>query len=183
MTTLTEEVLSKSSAVRFKEAANFKHSQFMILTADDAELGLKENAELINIEPYNIAPYTGRAHFRMDRLANGVPFGEPAPSKRYFPRHILIRQITGQEIVDKFGINGVVHMDLYGSVPATTKQLAETFKTRFGLEMAEVDIQDEVIPTGARCIVVRFNSKSVGYKGALRVDLTTPVIAPSNSVG
>ena len=176
MTTLTNDILEQTSQERFIAAANFKHACFFIAVADDEDLGLKENAELINIEPYNIAPYTGRAHFRMDRLANGVPFGEPAPSKRYFSRHILIRQITGQEIVDKFGINGVVHMDLYGSVPATTKQLAETFKTRFGLEMAEVDIEDQVIPTGARCIIVRFSTKSVGYKGALRVDLITPTV-------
>ena len=59
MTILNDEVLSKSSAVRFKEAANFKHACFFIAVADDEDLGLKENAELINIAPYKIPPYTG----------------------------------------------------------------------------------------------------------------------------
>lgn len=176
MTTLTNELLQQTSQERFIAAANFKHACFFIAVADDEDLGLKENAELINIEPYNIAPYTGRAHFRMDRNANGIPYGEVAPSKQYFPRHILIRQITGTEIVEKFGIKGVVYMDLADNVPETTKSLAATFTSRFGLAMAEVDIEDQIIPNGARCIVVRFNTKSVGYKGQLRVDLTTPVL-------
>lgn len=177
MTTLTDEILEQSALHRFIAAANYKHSKFFIAVDDSNDLNLKENAELINIEPYNIAPYTGRAHFRMDRLANGVPFGEPTPSKRYFSRHILIRQITGQEIVDEFGINGVVYMNLYhDGVPGTTKQLAAAFRSRFGLEMAEVDIEDQVIPTDARCIIVRFSTKSVGYKGALRVDLITQTL-------
>lgn len=183
MTTLTNELLEQSGLERFIATANFKHAIFYIAVADNEDLGLKENAELINIEPYNMKPYTGRAVFRMDRLANGLPLGEVLPAKRYFPRHILIKQITGQEIIDQFGINGVVYLDLGEDVPATTKLLAPAFQSRFGLVMSQADIQDEVIPTGARCIVVRFNSKSVGYKGALRVDLTTPVITPSNSVG
>lgn len=180
MTTLTDELLEQSDLDRFIAAANYKHSNFFIAVVDNEDLGLKENAELINIEPYKVPPYTGRAAFRMDRLANGVPLGEVAPAKRYFPRHILIKQITAKEIVEKFGVNGVVYLDLGENVPATTKLLASAFESRFGLKMVQSDIEDQAIPNGAKCIVVRFHPKSVGYKGALRVDLTTPVITPSN---
>jgi hypothetical protein len=181
MTTLNDTVLGQSSLDRFIAAANYKHSFFYIAVTADEELNLMENAELINIEPYNITPYTGRAVFRMDRLANGVPFGEVTPTKQFFDQHVLIKQITGQDIVNTFGINGVVYMDLGISVPPTTKLLAGTFQSRFGLVMTPSDIQDQVIPPGARCIVVRFNAKSVGYKGSLRVDLTTPVLPTTGS--
>lgn len=175
MTTLTEEVLNKSSAARFKEAANFKHSQFMILTADDAGLGLKQNAELINIAPYKIPPYTGRAEFRLDRNANVVPLGEEAPKRRYIPRHVLIRQMLAAEIIASFGVGGVVYLGYTGQVPTETNVLAARFKQLFGLEMVAGDIENQTIPTGATCVVVRFHQKSVGFKGALRVDLTTPI--------
>ncbi len=180
MTTLTNEILQTTSLGRFIAAANYKHINFYIAVADDENMGLNQNAELINIEPYTIPPYTGRAVFRMDRIANGIPVGEVEPTKRYFPRHILIKQILASEIVDKFGINGVVYMNLAGNVPASTKLLAATFQSRFGLVMSQSDIQDQSIPLGAKCVIVRFDTRSVGYKGALRVDLTTPVL-PSQS--
>lgn len=176
MTTLTNEILQLSSRERFIAAANYKHANFYIALQDLDGLGFKENAELIDIEPYNITPYTGRAVFRMDRLANPLPLGEVAPQKRYFNRRILIKQITGQEITDRFGVNGTVYLGLADNVPATTKELAGTFDSLFGLKMVAADIVDQAIPVGARCIIVRFDAKSVGFKGGLRVDLTTPVL-------
>ncbi len=178
MTTLTEEVLAKTSAVRFQEAANFKHTQFLILNEDSEKLGLKKNAELIDIKPYTIAPYTGRAEFRIDRIANGVPLNEEAPKRRYMPRHVLIRQMLAAEIINAFGVGGVVYLGIAGQVPTETSALATRFNELFGLEMVASDIENQTIPTGATCVVVRFHQKSVGFKGALRVDLTTPITAP-----
>ena len=178
MSTLTDVILAKSSLVRFKEAANFKHSQFMILTEDDTELGLKQNAELIDIAPYKIPPYTGRAEFRLDRTANVIPLGEEAPKRRYIPRHVLIRQMLATEIINAFGVGGVVYLGITRQVPTETSALAARFKELFGLEMVTSDIENQTIPTGATCVVVRFHQKSVGFKGALRVDLTTPITAP-----
>ena len=177
MTILNNEVLSKSSVVRFQEAANFKHTQFLILTEDSTKLGLKKNAELIDIKPYKIAPYTGRAEFRIDRIANGVPLNEEAPKRRYMPRHVLIRQTTATDIINAFGVGGVVYLGLK-EVPETSSELAARFKELFGLEMVASDIEEQLIPKGATCIIVRFHQKSVGFKGALRVDLTTPITAP-----
>lgn len=177
MTTLTDVILAKPSLVRFKEAANFKHSQFMILTADNAELALKKNAELINIAPYKIPPYTGRAEFRLDRIANVIPLGEEAPKRRYIPRHVLIRQMLATDIINAFGVGGVVYLGLT-EVPETTPELAARLKELFGLEIAAGDIEEQAIPTGATCIIIRFHQKSIGFKGALRVDLTTPITAP-----
>ena len=148
MTTLTEEVLLKSSTDRFKEAANSKHVQFMILTADDATLGLKRNAELINIEPYKIPPYTGRAEFRLDRNANALPLGEEAPKRRYISRHVLIRQMTATNIISAFGVGGVVYLGYGAEVPTETSALAARFKELFGLEMVAEDIENQIIPTG-----------------------------------
>lgn len=176
MTTLTNEILQLSGRERFIAAANYKHANFYIAIQDIVGLGLNENAELIDVEPYSVPPYTGRAVFRMDRQANALPLGEVANQKRYFNRYILIKQITGQEIVDQFGIAGTVYLNLGENVPATTKELAATFDSMFGLKMVEADIVDQIIPTGARCIVLRFAPKSVGFKGGLRVDLTTQVL-------
>lgn len=178
MTTLSNVILAKTSIARFKEAANAKHVQFMILTADDANLGLKQNAELINIAPYKIPPYTGRAEFRLDRNANALPLGEEAPKRRYLPRHVLIRQMTATEIINAFGVGGVVYLGYTGQPPVETGLLAARFKTLFGLEMSAGDIENQTIPTGATCVVVRFHQKSIGFKGAIRVDLTTPITAP-----
>ena len=178
MTILNDEVLSKSSAVRFQEAANFKHTQFLILTEDSSKLDLKKNAELIDIKPYTIAPYTGRAEFRIDRIANGTPLNEEAPKRRYMARHVLIRQMLATEIINAFGVGGVVYLGITGQVPTETSALAARFKELFGLEMVASDIENQTIPTGATCVVVRFHQKSVGFKGALRVDLTTPITAP-----
>ncbi len=175
MTILNDEVLSKSSAVRFQEAANFKHTQFLILTEDSAKLGLKQNAELIDIAPYKIPPYTGRAEFRLDRTANVIPLGEEAPKRRYIPRHVLIRQMLATEIINAFGVGGVVYLGYTARVPTETYALAARFNELFGLEMVALDIENQTIPTGATCVVVRFHQKSVGFKGALRVDLTTPI--------
>lgn len=177
MTTLTNAVLQKSSAARLIEAANFKHSGFLVLVEDNAALGLKKNAELIDVQPYNLKPYTAKAIFRVDREANTLPFNEQAPSRQFHNRSILIRQIAAQDIVDRFGINGVVYLDLGEDVPETTSGLAARFKELFGLEMTAADIVDQQIARGATCILVRFNPKSVGFKGALRVDIATPVLA------
>lgn len=175
MTQLTEAVLAKSSAARFQEAANFKHAQFLILTEDKPAYKLKANAELIDVKPYDIAPYTGRAEFRLDRIANALPLAEKAPNRRYIARHVLIRQMAAQEIIQAFGVGGVVYLGLGEAIPESTSELAARFKELFGLEMVAGDIEDQVIPRGATCVLVRFQPKSLGFKGALRVDLTTPI--------
>lgn len=176
MTTLTEEVLSKTSAARFKEAANFKHKQFIISVEPKPALGIVKNAELIDVQPYNIKPFTAKAEFRIDRQAGGVPFNEQAPTRRYMNRHVLVRQVTANDIIGRFGVGGVVYLSLGQDVPATTTGLAARFKTLFGLEMVAADIDEQTIPTGATCVLIRFHPKSLGFTGALRVDLTTPVL-------
>lgn len=175
MTTLTEQVLSKSSATRFKEVANFKHKQFIISVEPKPALGLVKNAELIDVQPYDIKPFTAKAEFRIDRQAGGIPFNEKAPNRRYMTRHVLIRQVTATDIIERFGVGGVVYLGLGQDVPETTTGLAARFKELFGLEMVAGDIEDQVIPRGATCVLVRFQPKSLGFKGALRVDLTTPI--------
>lgn len=175
MTILTNEILAKSSEARFKETANFKHKQFIISVEPKPALGIVKNAELIDVQPYNIKPFTAKAEFRIDRQAGGVPFNETAPSRRYMNRHVLVRQVTANDIIDRFGVGGVVYLGLT-VVPATTSELAAHFKTRFGLEMVAGDIDEQAIPVGATCVLIRFHPKSLGFTGALRVDLTTPVL-------
>ena len=104
-----------------------------------------------------------------------IPLGEEAPKRRYIPRHVLIRQMLATEIINAFGVGGVVYLGYTARVPTETSALAARFKELFGLEMVASDIENQTIPTGATCVVVRFHQKSVGFKGALRVDLTTPI--------
>lgn len=178
MTVLTNEILDKSSDARFKETANFKHKQFIISVEPKPELGLVKNAELIDVQPYSIKPFTAKAEFRIDRQAGGIPFNEKAPNRRYMTRHVLIRQVTAKDIIERFGVGGVVYLGLGQSVPETTSGLAARFKELFGLDMVAGDIEDQVIISGATCILIRFQPKSVGFTGSLRVDLTTPITNP-----
>lgn len=169
--------LTKPSKERFIEQANYINSWFLVMT--EPAFGLNANAELIDIVPETgNKMYTGRAVFRIDRLANNVPYNYKAPKQRYINRGIYIKQITANEIIDTFGIGGTVYLGLT-EVPATTDLLADAFKTRFGLEMTKSDILSQTIPANAKCIMVTFSKLSVGYVGKLRVDLTTPVSAPA----
>lgn len=172
--------LTLTSTQRFIEQANFKNSWFMILT--QADYGLNANAELIDIKPVRgNSMYTGRAVFRIDRYANNVPFNFPAPKNRYVNRGIYIKQITGTEIIETFGIDGTVYLGLE-VVPASTTELAAAFQSRFGLVMTAEDILAQPINPASTCIMVTFDKLSVGYVGKLRVDLTTPVSAPPRSI-
>lgn len=168
MTTLTAEVLAKSSQERFIEAANFKHQLFLI------NVGESGNAELIDVKPHNAENYTAKAIFRIDREATALPYGEPETKSRYFNRTVMVKQISATDIVNAYGINDLIYLGLT-EVPATTKSLAAAFQSRFGLEMTEDDIVDQIIPNGANCIMVYFNPMSISYRGALRVDLNTKI--------
>lgn len=175
MATLTNEVLQKSSLDRFIAAANYKAATFLILVEDDVALGLKENAEVIDVKPIkNQAPITARVSFRIDRAANGIPFNEPALKKRYMERTISITQVSASTIAKEFGINGTIYLALT-TVPATTKLLAARLNELYNLNIAQSDIEDEIIPANAEGILLRFAQKSVGFTGMLRVDLKTPI--------
>ena len=167
--------LTLSSKQRFIDQANYKHSWFLILTKDDH--GLTKNAELIDVQPIrgNIER-TARAKFRIDREANNVPFNFDKPKNQFITRGVNIKQITAEEIIKAFGINGVVYLGITGEVPDNTNKLAEHFKTRFGLDMTEDDILPHPIGAGVTCVTVTFAKMSVGFVGAFRVDLTTPIV-------
>ncbi|BDH16587.1 MAG: hypothetical protein [Bacteriophage sp.] len=175
---LTDALLAQTSTQRLIHAANYKHSQLLMLTAPDAELGLAANAQFLDVEPYNSAPYTGKAVFQINRAANPTPYNVEAPTRPVYTRRVLIKQITDQEILDLYGINGTIYLGLTKR-PATTDLLAASFASVYGLQMQASDIVAETIPSTAQCVIVRFNPRSVGYKGALRVDLVTPFRAPA----
>lgn len=170
---LTDNVLMLSSKERFIEAANFKHRQLLIKTTDEG--AKKANATLVSVTPYKMAPYTAIVSFDIDRTVNGVPYGCVAPTKQHYTRTVYIRQLTADDIIDKFGIRGTLYLGLKGATPATTDLLASQFKARFGLNISSSDIISDEIGNGATCVLVRFAKTSVGFTGALRVDLTTPV--------
>ena len=107
---LTAEVLALSSLERLIAVSNFKRQWSLALTEDHPEFGMKKNATLVRVEPYLVNPYTGRAHFQIDRLADGVPFGLVKPTKTLVPRTILIKQITASEIMQAHGIGGRIYV-------------------------------------------------------------------------
>lgn len=170
--------LTLSSKQRFIDQANYKHSWFLIMTED--QIGLTKNAELIDVVPVKgNKDRTGRAIFRIDREANNVPFNFKKPRTRFISRGVNIKQITADEIIKAFGIGGVVYLGDVQPAPANTQDLAAAFKTQFGLNMTKDDILASPIAAGATCVTVTFAKMSVGFTGAFRVDIKTPVIATS----
>lgn len=174
--------LTLTSKQRFIDQANYKHSWFLIMTKD--QYGFTKNAELIDVVPVaGNKQHTARARFRIDRKANNVPFNFTEPKTQFINRGVYVSQLTADEIVKVFGVNGVVYLGLGENVPANNQGLAAAFKERFGLNMVAEDIVAKAIPVGAKCVTVTFAKMSVGFVGSLRVDLTTPVVqntAPAN---
>lgn len=170
--TLTDEVLAQSSVERLMAVANYHHSWFLILPEDDETVGLKANAELLDVVTDAPRPYTGRAIFSVDRLAQGLPYGAAEPSSKTLTRKVYIKQITAEEIVNRFGYCGTLYFGLPAQ-PTKTTDLAPYFKERFGLDVAEEDIQEQTIGATQRCVIVKFAAKSLGYTGAFTADLTT----------
>lgn len=168
--------LTLSSKQRFMDQANYKHSWFLINTKDTDTY--TKNAELIDVVPVvGNKDRTARAKFRIDREANNVPFNFVNPRNRFVERGIYVRQITAEELIKAFGICGVVYLGITGPVPDNTQKLAGIFKTRFGLNMTEADILPSTIGPGVTCTTLTFSKMSVGFIGAFRVDLTTPVLS------
>lgn len=163
--------LAKNSYQRLAEAANFKRSQLVIYTA--AANGLEINAELIDIRETSDVRFTGEAIFRIDKMANNLPFDHEVPTKRYFERGIKIKQTLASEIIEAFGIGGVIYL---GTQTVTTvAALAPLLSTAFNMTIAAGDLVDNPIAPGTTCVLVRFHPLSIGYKGSFRVDIATPV--------
>lgn len=176
---LTAEVLALSSLERLIAVSNYKRQWSLALTEDHPEFGMKKNATLARVEPYNVNPFTGRAHFTIDRLADGVPYGCVAPLKTTIPRTILIKQITATEIVKKHGVGGRIYVGLRNN-PLKTVALVTRLNELYDLEITAEDVLDQDIPDGASCIQFRFNSKSLAFTGAFLVDLYTPIDSTSS---
>lgn len=172
--TITSAVLAKSSIARLIAGSNFKRQWTVAFTADHPEFGMKANATLDRVEPHIVAPYTARAHFQLNRLADGVPYGFAAPGKTVVPRTILIKQITAAEIVKQHGIAGRVYVGLRVN-PKKTAALVTRLNELYKLELVAADILDQDILDGASCIQVRFNPRSLGFAGSFLVDLYTPL--------
>lgn len=165
--------LTKSSLERFIDAANYKRSWFLLNTEDDGEW--KANAVLKSVTPVSNRPgVTAVAKFEVDREANNVPYNFVKPKQRYFTRSIDIRQITAQEIIDKWAIAGTLYAGKLSNIK-TTKQLAAPLSKVTGLTISESDILDQQIPNNAGCIFVQFAPSSLNYIGTMRVDIVTPV--------
>lgn len=174
---ITDEVLAMTSRERLIAVANFPHSQFIILTEDNEDLGLVTNAELVSVEDYKYSPFTATATFRVDRHAQGIPYGVNVPNTRYMNRTVHIRRITASDLVKEFGLGDTLYLGLT-EVPLTTRGLASAFKTRFNLDVTEEDIVDQKIVPNAKCIILKFEDQSIAFEGAIRVDLNTPIYAP-----
>lgn len=182
---LTPAVLLKSSLERLVAGSNYKRQWTVAFVDDRPEFGMKANATLVRVEPHLVAPYTGRAHFQIDRLADGVPYGFVAPAKTLVPRTILIKQITASEIMQKHGIGGRIYVGVKTN-PLKTTALVERLNELYKLGITEADVLEQDILDGASCIQFRFHPKSLGYTGAFLVDLYTPidnepVVAPPQS--
>lgn len=171
---LTTAVLAMSSLARFIAGANFKRQWSLALTEDHPEFGMKKNATLARVEPYNVNPFTGRAHFTIDRLADGVPYGCVAPLKTMIPRTILIKQITATEIMQDHGIGGRIYVGVEAN-PLKTTALVDRLNELYNLGITAADVLEQDIPDGASCIQFRFHPKSLGFTGAFLVDLYTPI--------
>jgi len=175
---LTAEALAKSSLERLIAVSNFKRQWTIAFIEDRPEFGMKANATLMRVEPYIVSPYTGRAHFQIDRLADGVPFGFVKPAKTLVPRTILIKQITASEIMQKHGIGGRIYVGVKTN-PLKTTALVARLNELYNLGITAADVLEQDIPNGASCIQFRFHPKSLGYTGAFLVDLYTPIDSTS----
>ena len=111
----------------------------------------------------------------MDREANNVPYNFPKPKQRYFTRSIDIRQITAQEIIDKWAIAGTLYAGKLDGIKFTT-ELAAPLSKLTGLTIKEADIFKQQIPNNAGCIFLQFATSSLNYIGTMRVDIVTPVV-------
>ena len=171
---LTPAVLLKSSLERLVAGSNYKRQWTVAFVDDRPEFGMKANATLVRVEPHLVAPYTGRAHFQIDRLADGVPYGFVAPAKTLVPRTILIKQITASEIMQKHGIGGRIYVGVKTN-PLKTTALVERLNELYKLGITEADVLEQDILDGASCIQFRFHPKSLGFTGAFLVDLYTPI--------
>ena len=171
---LTTAALAMSSLVRFIAGANFKRQWSVAFINDRPEFGMKANATLVRVEPYLVNPYTGRAHFQIDRLADGVPFGLVKPTKTLVPRTILIKQITASEIMQAHGIGGRIYVGVEAN-PLKTTALVDRLNELYKLGIVAADVLEQEIPDGASCIQFRFHPKSLGFTGAFLVDLYTPI--------
>lgn len=171
---LNVKVLQQSSLSRLIAGSNFKRQWTVAFTADHPEFGMKANATLDRVEPHIVAPYTARAHFQINRLADGVPYGFVAPGKTVVPRTILIKQITAAEIVKQHGIGGRIYVGLAAN-PKKTAALVTSLNELYNLGVVAADILDQDILDGASCIQLRFNPRSLGFAGSFLVDLYTPI--------
>ena len=171
---LTPDVLLKSSLERLVAGSNYKRQWTIAFIEDRPEFGMKANATLVRVEPYIVAPYTGRAHFQIDRLADGVPFGLVKPTKTLVPRTILIKQITASEIVQAHGIGGRIYVGVESN-PLKTTALVDRLNELYKLGIVAADVLEQEILDGASCIQFRFHPKSLGFTGAFLVDLYTPI--------
>ncbi len=171
---LTPDVLLKSSLERLVAGSNYKRQWTIAFIEDRPEFGMKANATLVRVEPYIVSPYTGRAHFQIDRLADGVPFGFVKPAKTLVPRTILIKQITASEIVQAHGIGGRIYVGVESN-PLKTTALVDRLNELYKLGIVAGDVLEQEIPDGASCIQFRFHPKSLGFTGAFLVDLYTPI--------
>ena len=175
---LTAEALAKSSLERLIAVSNYKRQWTIAFIEDRPEFGMKANATLMRVEPYIVSPYTGRAHFQIDRLADGVPFGFVKPAKTLVPRTILIKQITASEIMQKHGIGGRIYVGVRTN-PLKTTALVDRLNELYNLGITAADVLEQDIPDGASCIQFRFHPKSLGFTGAFLVDLYTPIDPPA----
>ena len=171
---LTPAVLLKSSLERLVAGSNYKRQWTVAFVDDRPEFGMKANATLVRVEPHLVAPYTGRAHFQIDRLADGVPYGFVAPTKTLVPRTILIKQITASEIMQAHGIGGRIYVGVEAN-PLKTTALVDRLNELYKLDIVAADVLEQEIPDGASCIQFRFHPKSLGFTGAFLVDLYTPI--------
>ena len=177
---LTPAVLLKSSLERLVAGSNYKRQWTVAFVDDRPEFGMKANATLVRVEPHLVAPYTGRAHFQIDRLADGVPYGFVAPAKTLVSRTILIKQITASEIMQAHGIGGRIYVGVEVN-PLKTTTLVDRLNEMYNLGITAADVLEQDIPDGASCIQFRFHPKSLGFTGAFLVDLYTPIDPPASA--
>lgn len=169
---------ARTSMQRFLDSANYKKSWFLVLLEDTdfgKNLNFKANAELIDVRPapFN-SEYNAKAIYRVDREANGHPFSFNPPAKRYIQRTIKIQQITTSQLVDAFGVHGVMYLGDQ-SAAKTTHDLVAALNTVTDLGITTDDIILQNIPPSATCIMLTFNPLSVRFAGSMRVDVRTPV--------
>lgn len=163
--------LLKPSLDRFLDQANYKNSWMMILEED--KFGLTKNAEAVGIRTVRGNKlHTARAVFKIDRLANNVPYNFVPPRRQYVNRGLYIRKIRGDEIIQYFGVHDRLYLQL-DAKPAKTSDLAEALSTQLEMTVLESDIVPEDIMAHKATAIVRFSTKSQSFIGEMLVDITT----------